>query len=895
MPKIPLYNKGLGPTIKTPTGSLSPRASAGAFMQQGQAQAKFFQTASKIAFDFAKEQQRQETNTVLSEQSTEFDKQQFDFVVNNQDTDTTKFGANFDAFSKGFLDQIDTRPDLNDTQKRLIKEKLAPAIGAARVQGARQAFNRGRDRDKKAINAELETIINKLPTLAPDSAERDRIQTRAYDLINDSVAQNLNIDYTRQSFDQGVALTDLQVSSENTKSIAGFDALRSNVKSRDDIGMKSKTALLSKIDQDESDYRSDLYQVGVQFIRTSEATFDEARAAKEQLDKGGVIVLGGKEFDSKDLQPTQRGQLSAILNGEMSDIQDLSSQTVSNGINRAEDPFQFSVEQFKAENRSAFPGTDSELESVIGNSAQDIAQNVKAQIAAGDIANVNQMLFQMDAATKMINHSYTGMGSLLERDGPLGDQARKTQLMLANAQKDLTKAVNTGNKNSLMQLSLGKRNFHQTATDLGATAAEKKTAVDSAMTSLRSEQGELFNQPQLNVASGNAVVWDFWKTNLEASSNLITDPSFKLDDSELGTQNRGAIAQSFQLYKAMKIRGNVLNSHITNDDVMATYEAIETLEPYYGLDGAIEQVRGFDKDIERANAKYKQIEAEVNTIVEGTGKYKWYSYIPFFEGAEYMAVNKASMANDVGELTKLMIRKGLEPEPALKAAATLYGERHIRVMNVVLPKTDMIPTQEEAQALEGNMVAALEAVLGIEKEPLEFTADLTEIRPEFAREAAVISNKREQAIKSGSISGKIDFVADNYDINDLMFIPRVPGSYDEWTLVTTTLQPVFMNDQGTPLILTDDQLMMYGDIVGYEAKERARIQRNAELFIENNHKLNSGPFAGMSLQKAQQEKERLQGVPVIDFDAGIEWLFGDKKTRQEKANQAIENWENWVN
>jgi len=68
-----------------------------------------------------------------------------------------------------------------------------------------------------------------------------------------------------------------------------------------------------------------------------------------------------------------------------------------------------------------------------------------------------------------------------------------------------------------------------------------------------------------------------------------------------------------------------------------------------------------------------------------------------------------------------------------------------------LPKTDMIPTQEEAQALETNMVAALETVLGIEKEPLEFTADLTEIRPEFAREAAVISSKREQAIKSGSI------------------------------------------------------------------------------------------------------------------------------------------------
>lgn len=889
MPRIPLYNKGLGSAVKSPTGSLSPRASAAPFMQAGQAQAAFYQKASKIAFDFAAAQQRQETNTVLSELSTDFDKQQFEFVSKNQDTDTIKFGENYETFSQSYLSKIDARGDINEAQKRVIKEKLAPAISAARVQGARQAFNRGQERDKVATNTELESIVNKLPTLAVGSAEHDRITNRAYELIDDATARGLGIAFTRQSFDAGVALTNIEMASENATSVAQFEELRNGLKTRTDISFKQKQALNQKIDQDEVDYRSALYQDGVEFIRATSYTRDEAVAAKESLDKGQAFTLGGQEFNPQDLQPTQRGQLAAILDGDMADLQDLTSQAVSNKINRSENPFQVTVDLFKAENRADYPGTDLQLESVIGDSALDIAQDVRAKIAANDMSDINTLQRQIESATQMINHSYTDAGSLLERDSQLGEQARQTQMMLANAQSELVKAVNTSNQNDILALSLGKGQFNQTATTLGVSSSQKDDAVNSAMMNLRSDQ-DLFNQPQLSVASGNAVTWDFWKTNLEASSNMMSDPSFKLDDSPLGRQNLEAVEQSYELYKAMKIRGNLLHSHITDNNVMATYKAIETFEPYYGFEGAVEQVRGFDKDIERANAQFKLIEAEINTLSEDNQTYKWFSYIPFVDGIEYAPVNKASMAAEVGTLAKLMIRKGLEGEAAIKAAATLYGERHVRVMNTVLPKTETIPTQEQAQVVEGYMISAGEALLGIEKEPLEFTEELTSIRPEFAQEAAAISNKRQKAMDAGAISGKIEYIADNYELEDLMFIPRVPGSYDEWTLVTTTAQPVIMNEQGAPVILTYDQLMMYGDIASYERKERSRIQQNAELFIENNFKMRTGPFEGMTLQQAQQEKERLEGVVRIKLlpDAEtMEHFYGPFEERKKEAEKLI--------
>ena len=891
MPKIPLYNQGQGSAVKTATGSLSPRANIGAFTAQGQAQAALMEQAGRVAFQFGQEQKRVEENRIYSESLKEFDQKQFDFITNNKDTDTTVFDKNYGVFADDFLAKIGTRTDINQRQKDRIIQKLMPSITASKLQGARIVFDRGQQRRTIAANEELESTINKISLVPAGTTERLRLQENAHKLIATSIADNLKINYTKESFDRGVIATDYEMRANTAKSIEEFDATEREIDQDASLSFKARESLKQSLYRKKADYRNKLFEAGVKFVQSSEYTPLEAQAAQEALDKGDTLVLGGQTFDPSDLKPSQRGRLSAVLAGEIKGLEDVATQNLSNGIAESPDPFEASKNIFKVET----PQTDQQKEEVVLSVAQDIAQSVDATITSGDMSDVNSILKNIATAEAMINEDYRGMGSFLQRTGPIGNTANTIQQTLATAKKNLTKAVNTANKSNLLQLSLGEGSFHQTAMDLSATGPEKKKAINDGMMSLRSDEGELFNQPQLNVASGNAVVWDFWKTNLEASSNIVTDPSFKLDDSALGVQNMQAISDSYELYRAMKIRGNVLNSHITDNNVMATYRAIELLQPYFGLEGAIEQVRGFDKDIDRANVKFKELEKKVNTISEDTGTYEWFSYIPFFEGVKYMPVNKASMAADVGELTKLMIRKGLEGDQALEEAAKLYADKHVRVMNVVLPKTDTIATQEQAEVVEGYMTAALESILGVEQESLEFTEALTEIKPEFAEEAALISQKRLEALNAGAISGKLDYVADNYDLDDLMFIPRVPGSYKEWTLVTTTLQPVFMNDQGTPLIFTDDQLMMYGDILGYEKKERERIQRNADVWIENNFKLKTGPFAGLSIQKAQQEKERLEGVPVVSLTSPIEWLFGDKKTRQDKANKAIENWERWVN
>ena len=899
MPKIPLYNQGQGLATRLATGQLSRRADTGAFAAPGQASASFAQSAGKVVTDFALAERNRKDKILLEDvqnKAIEFAKikaKEDEGIVD----DTTTSKSNFASYKTNFLQDNVENPTLkyNTRQKKFLTRAVNNIFANVSLGAQMTAFDLGTSNATKADNKSLENNLELLATSSLELPAYQKALKDSIEIINSATSEGRTLKIPdEETLQKQIKEKQYEIRVDTANSIKKFDATEEEINRDTSLSFKARESLKNSLNTKKTQYRNELFETGVEFVQSSEYTPLEAQAAQEALDKGDPIVLGGQTFDPSDLKPSQRGQLSAVLAEEAKGLEDVATQNLSNSILESPDSHQAAVKIFKVET----PQTDQQKEAVVLSVAQDIAQSVDATITSGDMSlvDVNSILKTIETAEKMINEDYRGMGSLLQRTGPMGNTANTIQQTLAAAKKNLTKAVNTGNKSNFLQLSLGKRNFHQTAMDLSATGPEKKKAINDGMMSLRSDEGELFNQSQLNDASGNAVVWDFWKANLEASSNIVTDPSFKLDDSAVGTKNMQSIRDSFELYRAMKVRGNVLNSHITDNNVMATYRAIELLERYFGLEGAIEQVRGFDKDIDRANVKFKDVEKKVNTISEKTGTYEWYSYIPFFEGVEYMPVNKASMAADVGELTKLMIRKGLEGDQALEEAAKMYAQRHIRVMNVVLPKTETIPTQEQAEVIEGYMTTALQSILGVEQqEPLEFTEALTEIKPEFAEEASLVSQERLKAINAGAISEKIDYVADNYDLDDLMFIPRVPGSYDEWTLVTTTLQPVFMNDQGTPLTLTDDQLMMYGDILGYEKKERERIQRNADVWIENNFKLRTGPFAGLSIQKAQQEKERLEGVPVVSVTSPIEWLFGDKKTRQDKANRAIENWERWVN
>lgn len=867
MPKIPLYNQGKGAAVQTAAGALSPRASAAVFTAPGQAQAAFAKQAGDVAFRFAEEQARAETNRVYSEELKTFDEQQLEFNLNNKDTDTTVYAQNYETFSNNFLNSLRTRTDLNDTQKEKIEQKLMPSITASRLQGTRQAFARGQDRRRIANNESLALITNKIGQTAIGSPERMRLETEAYGIIDQSITDGLGIDYSRESFNRGVFAQDIGMRSNNANSVSDFETLRNELDDDVTLGFKTKETLKKQIAQDEDDFRANLLQSGVEFVKASEFTFEEAELAQQKLDKGEAFTFGGQTFDPSDLKPTQRGQLASVITGEQKDLEDLSTQNIQNSLSESDDAFQASQDLFKTENRQKYWQSDEQLESVILNNAEDITERIVADITAGNVSNAQGLANDMQSVLNMINHDYRGAGSLLQREGSLGDTAATLQQKIAAAQKDLVKAVQTGNRKIGGANSLKSGTFTAFKNAANLTDKEEKTIVDDYFTGLSEnpDEPELFNSAQIRDAAKNNVKWEKWEDYLSLAAAKIQNPDIDVSDAD--------ITAAVELYRTMDLREQLLLLH-TNSNSRAVFDSFMILEKSLGTEGAIETIRMQRDDI-NVNAKYKEVQKAVEEVVDQKSMtYSWYDYIPFLgKDAEFIPTNVSQIQNDISLLTKEFIKTGLSSEKALERAATEYGKTHVRVRNIVIPRTKDLPMNIEELATSA----------------VNYLTD-TEVAVEGMGGSYA---NRAEAVAAGIVPTADANLArliqeEIIDPNDLSLFP-IEGQTQEWFLVENNQMPV-MGENGKNIKLTLNQLQTIHDASAARKKEEARVSLNKQNKIDSDYQLGTGLFEGLGDYEKQIKKAELEGRSLTITWDDISDLFGTKFQREEKLNTIVNNW-----
>lgn len=864
MPKIPLYNQGQGGTVRTATGALSPRANIGAFTAQGQAQAALMQQAGQVAFQFGQEQKRVEENRIYSESLKEFDQKQFEFITNNKDTDTTVFDKNYGVFADDFLAKIGTRTDINQRQKDRIIQKLMPSVTASKLQGARIVFDRGQQRRTIAANEELESTINKISLIPAGTPERLRLQEDAHKLIATSITDNLRIDYTKESFDRGVKATDYGIRSNNISSVAEAETLRKELDKEADLSFKVREQLKSQVNQDETKYRADLLQSGIEFVQASEYTLQEAQAAQEALDQGKPFTFGDKTFDPKDLKPSQRGQLANVLTGESKDLEDLATQNIANSLVESDNPFQASVDLFKAENRAGLPQTDEQLEGTILSVAQDISESVEAAVASGDISSVQNLADNISMARDMINHDYRGQGSLLQRQGTMGNAANSIQQKLARAEKELYKAVNNQNLIKGGQLAMSQNNFVTFANAAGLTDKQKNQVVESTMQSIAGEG--LFNDAQINALARNNQTYDLFKETLSLGAANLRNP-----DVDVATDPY--VQSAYELYKRMDLREQLKLNH-TNSDVRRVFDSMQVLEKSLGFEGAVDVIR-MQRDMSDSdlNIRYKEVQKKVEEVIDDKSlTYSWYDYIPFMgKDAEFVPTNITNIKNDISNLTKEYIRTGLSPDKALEKAATEWGATHERIRNIVVPKTKDLPTNIEELATT--------AIMHITN---------TDI-PEGAMGGTYAS--RDAALQAGVIPSAdqtlVRYLANNdIDINELSIFP-IEGSSQQWMLIDNGLTP--LNGEGNKVITFSlDELELIFDADQARQKEEAQQQTNFTIKLENDFALGIGQFEGLTYQQKVTKKEQLEGVPTFTIGPDLPAFFERLKRRLgEEAEEVL--------
>ena len=126
MPRIPLYNQGLGPAVKTATGRLSPRASSAAFEQVGLAQAQLGQAitdVSKVAAEFEVARQDAEVDEIADQYSNTI-KDSYRELNTQPTTSIDEYRDAERTLRNGLMDGVDGMGKLGSRQKLNLKDKI---------------------------------------------------------------------------------------------------------------------------------------------------------------------------------------------------------------------------------------------------------------------------------------------------------------------------------------------------------------------------------------------------------------------------------------------------------------------------------------------------------------------------------------------------------------------------------------------------------------------------------------------------------------------------------------------------------------------------------------------------------------------------------------------------
>ena len=179
MPRIPLYNKGTGPTQGLAAGQLSPRASTAAFTAPGRAFAGFQQTlsqAGKVAADFELAQQKINADTLDTNVKSTLD-EEFSKLERQELDDVSLYEEELEKIREKINTQIENAPRINSRFKSTVQNNFDTRFSALSVGGKQVTFERKRTNLAnsfiKGLNSNAENARKN-----PDLAEALRSDSR---------------------------------------------------------------------------------------------------------------------------------------------------------------------------------------------------------------------------------------------------------------------------------------------------------------------------------------------------------------------------------------------------------------------------------------------------------------------------------------------------------------------------------------------------------------------------------------------------------------------------------------------------------------------------------------------------------------------------------------------
>lgn len=673
MVRIPLYNKGLGPSQTIQSTSVGPRASSGVFEAPGRAVMQAGQSAAQTAFNFGMKQKEAETRKEGDNYFVNFSQEAEAFRRDNKDTDTDIFQANFKRFSDKKLKEIDQRKDLTNSQRESIKQSLSSTILSQNFKGQQESFRRGQIVRTTAATDALALKIKQASMVPPNHPDRIRISEEIDKQLDQNAVDGLRTGYSKQSIKLGFESLDFENRINASDTDEQFSAIERDL-DKSGQSASARSAFRSKIKTRKRELRSESYNLAIGQITSLAVDFKDKKEIANAIMKGieyQGVDNSGKEviFNTSGLDNGQRLNLvNAVANPLFKDLTDTIQQDMVTEIvdaNVKDLPMRrFLDPNFLKENEK----TVEDVEEAYVEAAQQMQQ--KATRLIQEKGNFSEAVELFNDAEKILEDARFPNGKLIGREGKLGDKAARVLASVSTGRGDLLKAQEKTNRIDQVRAAMNM--------DVPAIAISQIPKVkDDEIQSVLNEEMFKFKDPQAQMSFLNkaGIKNKRLQELLAAGVNNMSDPNYFSQATEDDKKLNSTI---IEIFENMKLYPQLVERH-TNDTTLTWWKSFETLEEIHGAEGALKimSVQKPDLDI---SLKMEKVEEQLSVSTDEIVDQPWFK----FDSAPPQ--NTGYMIQEIKNLTREYLKLGVSEEKALERAGQQLANTHLLVGSVLIKR-----------------------------------------------------------------------------------------------------------------------------------------------------------------------------------------------------------------
>ena len=252
MPRIPLYNKGLGPTQELAAGQLSPRANTAAFTAPGRAFAGFQQTlskAGKLAADFALAEKDAQTRDAISNMKVETAQKWQEYNRADISQTVPEYQQNALVFQNELeQDFLGRHENFTKKQKQQLRQKFNEFSLSFSTSGANSAFNRHQVNRGLAKDKSIEATMDAIRTYSPDDPTAIFLKESLNEMFNEAALDGLKLSYNRQGVMKDLNQSAHIIALNAAQTLEDYDKMRDETLNDNSLSSSETSKRLSSIE-----------------------------------------------------------------------------------------------------------------------------------------------------------------------------------------------------------------------------------------------------------------------------------------------------------------------------------------------------------------------------------------------------------------------------------------------------------------------------------------------------------------------------------------------------------------------------------------------------------------------------------------------------------------------